>query len=92
MSESQLIHLIQEVSGQTLTLQLRFLFLPDVRDLRGSLMCASPERPSDDLCRLNASLRQPDGDATDFLDGPADQRRRVLGTLRFVFWGVVAFA
>jgi len=70
-------------------LQLQFLFFPDVRDLRGSLMCAPPERPSDYLCRPNAPLRQPDGDATDFLDRPADQRWRVLDaflkSMSFVF-------
>jgi hypothetical protein len=76
--------------GDRLALQLHFLI--DVGFLRGGLMCASPEGPSDDVRRVNASLCEPDGDAADFLAGPADQRRRVLGVLRFVFWGVAAFA
>jgi len=73
-------------------LALPLHFLIDMSRLRGGLMCSSPEGPSDDMRRLNASLREPDGDAADFLDRPTDQWRRVLGALHFVFWGGVAFA
>jgi len=34
----------------------------------GCLMGASPERPGDDVSRLDVSLGEPDGDAPDFLD------------------------
>ncbi len=55
-----------------------------------SLMCASPERPCDDLCGLDLALRDAVGDASDFLDGPSDQRDR--RALRIVFGGVEALA
>jgi hypothetical protein len=43
--------------------------------LRGGLMGASPERPSDDMGGLDAALSEAHGDATDFLDRPADEGR-----------------
>lgn len=49
-------------------------------------MCASPERPCHDLCGLDLALRDAVGDASDFLDGPSDQRGR--RALRIVFGGV----
>ena len=54
-----------------LALQLRFLFKMCL--LGGGLMSAAPERPSDDVSGLDTLLRQPDRDAPDFLDRPADQ-------------------
>ncbi len=51
-------------------------------------MSPSPERPSDDVSGLDASLGEADGDASDLLDRPADQRGRgELEILRLVFWG-----
>ena len=37
-------------------------------------MGSPPQRPSDNVCRLNAPLRQPHGDAANFLHRPADHR------------------
>ena len=72
---------------QALALQLHFLSLPDVRALGCGLVGASPERPGDDVCGLDASLCEPDGDTSDFLYRPADQWRRVTVGLCIVFWG-----
>jgi hypothetical protein len=58
-------------SQQALALQLRFKF--EMCLLGGGLMSAAPERPSDDVSGLDTLLRQPDRDAPDFLDRPADQ-------------------
>jgi hypothetical protein len=58
--------------------------------LRGGLVGSSPRRPGDDASGLDSSLRQPDGDATDLLDGPADQLWR--GFVRILFGGVAWFA
>ncbi len=42
---------------------------------------------------LDLALGETDGDAADFLNGPADQRRvRTLRIPRFVFGGVIVFA
>lgn len=49
-----------------------------------------PERPGDDMGRLDLTLCHAIGDAADFLDGPADQHGR--RDLRFVFGGGAAFA
>jgi hypothetical protein len=54
-----------------LVLQLRFPF--QMRALCGGLVGAPPERPGDDVCRLEASLRQPRGNAADLLDRPVDK-------------------
>src|SRR4051794_16192719 len=43
---------------------------------RCGLMSPSPERPRDDVGGLDASLSEADGDASDFLHRPTDQRRR----------------
>src|SRR5665213_4404714 len=59
------------------------------------LMGSSPERPGEDVGGFDASGGELDGDAADFLDRPADQRRRRgsgvgfgrLATGRFVFGG-----
>jgi hypothetical protein len=40
-----------------------------------SLVSASPERPCDDVGGLDAALCEFHGDAADFLDRPADQKR-----------------
>jgi len=56
-------------------------------------MSAPPERPGDDVGWLDLLLSQTRGDAADFLNRPADQRRvRTLGIPRFVFGGVIVFA
>jgi len=60
-----MIHMIQELFGQTLTLQLSFF---EVSALSGSLVSSAPERPCDDVCGLNALLSESGGDAADFLD------------------------
>ena len=41
------------------------------------LVRASPERPCDDVGGLDAALGQAGGDAAEFLDGPADEVRRL---------------
>jgi len=45
---------------------------------RFSLLSASPDRPRDDMGGLDAPLRELDRDTTDFLDRPADQKRRLF--------------
>jgi hypothetical protein len=59
-----------------LALQLRFPF--EMGAPRFSLVSASPDRPRDDMGGLDAPLRQLDRDTTDFLDRPADQKRRLF--------------
>jgi hypothetical protein len=44
-----------------------------VRALCGGLMSPPPERPGNDMGRLDAPLRKPCGDAADFLRRPADK-------------------
>ena len=61
-----------DLLSQALTLQLQFHL--KVRLLGGRLMGPSPERPSDDVRRLDAPLREPCGYAAYFLNGPADKR------------------
>lgn len=56
-------------------------------------MSPSPQRPCKDFGGLDASLRELDGDASDFLDRPSDQsRREVLPALRSFFGGADVFA
>ena len=54
-----------------LALQLHSVF--QVRALCGGLMGPPPERPSNDMGRLDAPLRKPRGDAADFLRRPVDK-------------------
>src|SRR5947209_7179737 len=54
-----------------LALQLHSVF--QVRALCSGLMGAPPERPSNDMGRLDAPLRKPCGDAADFLRRPTDE-------------------
>ena len=61
---------------EKLALQLRFPF--EMGAPRFSLVSASPDRPRDDMGVLDAPLRQLDRDTTDFLDRPADQKRRLF--------------
>jgi hypothetical protein len=61
-----MIHTIQELSGQTLTLQLPFCL--EVRSLSERLVSSTPERPRDDMCRLDSLSRESYGDAANFLD------------------------
>ena len=51
-------------------------------------MSASPERPSDDACGLNASLCETVCYAADFLDRPADEVGRFVADGGFVFLGI----
>ena len=51
-------------------------------------MSASPERPSDDVCGLNASLCETVCYATDFLDRPADEVGCFLADSDRVFLGI----
>src|ERR1700733_6795811 len=55
-----------ELSGQTLTLQLPFCL--EVRSLSERLVSSTPERPRDDMCRLDSLSRESYGDAANFLD------------------------
>ena len=78
-----------------LALQLHIPF--DMSFSSAGLICASPDGPSNDVGGIDPSLRKADGDATDFLDRPADQWRRGFAVFdvvfrRFVFGGGVAFA
>jgi hypothetical protein len=61
----------RDAQPNDLALQLRFPF--QMRALCGGLVGAPPERPGDDVCRLDASLRQPRGNAADLLDRPVDK-------------------
>ena len=76
---------------KALTLQLHSVF--QVRAFCGGLMGPPPERPSDDVGRLDAPLRKPCGDTADFLCRPVDE-----GWLCFRiidgggFWGGWRFA
>jgi hypothetical protein len=54
-----------------LALQLQVPF--DVSFSSEGLMGASPDRPCNDVSGLDPFLRKTSGDATDFLDRPADQ-------------------
>jgi hypothetical protein len=53
-------------------------FLIDMGLSGDGLMGSSPKGPCDDMSGLDASLREADGDAADFLNRPSDQRRRGL--------------
>src|SRR6185369_4468042 len=55
-------------------------------------MGSSPDRPSDDVGGLDASLREADGDAAEFLDRPADEVWCLRASRIGIFWGVGAFA
>ena len=68
-----------------LALQLHFRF--DMRLPRNGLMGASPERPCDHPCWVDALLGETGGDAPDFLDRPTDQCRVVDFARRVVFGG-----
>jgi hypothetical protein len=56
------------------------------------LVSAPPERPGDDVCRLNASLRQPRGNTADLLDRPVDKVWGILADGSVVFLGARIFA
>ena len=56
-----------------LKLALQLHFLLEVRSFCFGLVSASPERPCDDASGLDTSLRELEGDTTDFL---VDQRIR----------------
>jgi hypothetical protein len=78
-----------------LALQLHIPF--DMSFSSAGLMCASPDGPCNDVGGIDPSLGKADGDATDFLDRPADQWRWGFAVFdvvfrRFVFGGGVAFA
>ena len=55
-------------------------------------MGASPDGPGDDVGGLDASLGEPDGDAAEFLDRPADEVRCLRASRIGIFGGVGAFA
>jgi hypothetical protein len=60
--------------------------------LGGGLMCAPPERPCNDIGRIDASLRETMGYASDLLDRPADQSERIVYAGALVFLGIGLFA
>ena len=55
-------------------------------------MGSSPDRPSDDVGGLDASLREADGDAAEFLDRPADEVCCFRASRIGILGGVGAFA
>jgi len=59
---------------------------------RGGLVGAPPERPGDDVGGSDAPLGEPDGDAADLLDRPADEVGRGRASRIGIFGGVGAFA
>ena len=59
--------------------------------LCGGLVGASPERPGDGVGKLDASLREADGDAAEFLDRPADEVWYLRASRIGIFGGVGAF-
>ena len=70
--------LIESLNGlaillASLALQLRICLQTGL--CGGGLMRPSPERPGDNVGRLDARLREPYGYAADFLNGPADKGR-----------------
>ena len=73
-----------------LALQLRSAF--QVRALCGGLVGASPERPGDDVSGADAPLGEAGGDASDFLDRPADEGGRSRGSRGALFGGDAWFA
>ena len=53
---------------RVIKLALQLPFCSEVSALSDGLVSPSPERPCDDVLGLNVLSREPDGDATDFLD------------------------
>src|SRR5918911_3372848 len=78
--------------GGTIVLALQLRSLLQVRAPCGGLVRASPERPGDDVGGPDASLGEPDGDAAELLDRPADEVRRIRTRPAKVFGGAGAFA
>src|SRR3954462_2928751 len=58
-----------------------------MRTLCIGLVGASPAWPGDDAGRLDAPLGEPDGDAADLLERPADEAGRGRASLSSVFGG-----
>jgi hypothetical protein len=54
--------------NEVLTLALQLPFCLEVRSLSESLVSSTPERPRDDMCRLDSLSRESYGDAANFLD------------------------
>jgi hypothetical protein len=74
-----------------LALQLHFSL--EVSPARLGLVSASPERPGNDMGRLDALLRELDRDTTDFLNRPAaNQEWRPLRRRGSVFLSGAALA
>jgi len=73
-----------------LALQLRFSFDMSAPCFR--LVGASPKRPCDGACGLDAALSEFDGDAADFLHRPADQDRLLVRGRGSVFLSGTALA
>lgn len=86
----ELIARVTRVSVETLALQLRFCF--DMCLLSRGLVRWSPERPGDYFSRLNLLSYKTGGDASDFLDRPADQLPVLRLERRIVFGGGIALA
>jgi len=66
-----------------LALQLHFPFEMGATSI--GLVSPPPERPGENTVDRDAPLSELDGDATDFLDRPADQERRLLRRCGGVF-------
>jgi len=75
---------------ERLALQLHFSF--EMNGACFGLMGAPPQLPGDDMSGLDSPLGELDGDAADFLDRPADQARRFVGSSGGVFLGGTALA
>ena len=56
------------------------------------LVRTSPQRPCNDVSGFDLPLREPDRDASDFLNRPSDQELGGPCIPRFFFWGIVLFA
>ena len=72
------------------TFSIRVALYLDAGALRCGLMRSSPAGPGDDAGGPDAALCQPDGDAADLVDRPADQLRR--GFVGILFGGGGWFA
>jgi hypothetical protein len=73
-------------------LALQLHFLSEVSAASVGLVSTPPERPCENTVDRDAPLSELDSDATDFLDRPADQERRLNDRRGNVFLGPTAAA
>jgi hypothetical protein len=65
------------LAGSPPGLALQLHFSSEVSAASVGLVSSSPERPCENMVDRDAPLSELDNDATDFLDRPADQERRL---------------